>query len=249
MPRAGRGRARPPGAGTGAGGGRADRRGPADGESWTRSRWTLRGAGRSPAAAVEPAGEPSVVELESLILDDPDNADLHLQLADRLLDGGEEGRGLEELELALAGYERLGDWPARVGDRRAAHAAGARHHPAPPEAGRARVPLRRAGPAARGLSRPGRCAGPGRRHREGDRGLRAGAGARSRQRARAGARWRPSGARPSAGRYRAPRGSRAAGHAPARRTGASRRPTPAGRAPRPRPGGRQAPTRSWISAP
>ncbi len=65
--------------------------------------------GNLPLLHVEPAGAPSVVELESLILDDPDNAGLHLQLADRLIDGGEEGRGLEELELALAGYERLGD--------------------------------------------------------------------------------------------------------------------------------------------
>jgi tetratricopeptide (TPR) repeat protein len=68
-----------------------------------------------PLLPVEQAGEPSVVELESLILDDPDNPDLHLQLADRLLSGEEEERGLEELELALAGYERLADWP-RAGE-------------------------------------------------------------------------------------------------------------------------------------
>ena len=66
--------------------------------------------GDLPLLPVEPAGEPSVVELESLILDDPDNPDLHLRLADRLLSGGEEERGLEELELALAGFERIGDW-------------------------------------------------------------------------------------------------------------------------------------------
>ncbi len=65
--------------------------------------------GDLPLLPVEPAGTPSVVELESLILDDPDNPDLHLRLADRLVDGGEEVRGLEELELALAGYERRGD--------------------------------------------------------------------------------------------------------------------------------------------
>jgi tetratricopeptide (TPR) repeat protein len=59
---------------------------------------------------VEPPGEPSIVELESLILDDPDDPDLHLRLAERLLSGGEEQRGVDELELALAGYERLGDW-------------------------------------------------------------------------------------------------------------------------------------------
>lgn len=66
--------------------------------------------GDLPLLPVEPTGEPSVVELESLILDDPDNPDLHLRLADRLLSGGEEERGLEELELALAGFERAGDW-------------------------------------------------------------------------------------------------------------------------------------------
>jgi tetratricopeptide (TPR) repeat protein len=59
---------------------------------------------------VETAGVPSVVELESLILDDPDNPELHLRLAERLLEGGEETRGLEELELALDGFERLGEW-------------------------------------------------------------------------------------------------------------------------------------------
>jgi tetratricopeptide (TPR) repeat protein len=62
-----------------------------------------------PLLPVESPGVPSVVELESLILDDPDNPELHLRLADRLLSDGEEIRGLEELELALAGYERLGD--------------------------------------------------------------------------------------------------------------------------------------------
>jgi len=66
--------------------------------------------GDLPLLPVEPAGEPSVVELESLILDDPDDPDLHLRLADRLLSGGEEERGLEELELALAGFERIGEW-------------------------------------------------------------------------------------------------------------------------------------------
>jgi tetratricopeptide (TPR) repeat protein len=67
-------------------------------------------AGDLPLLPVEPAGAPSVVELESLILEDPDNPELHLQLADRLLEGGEETRGLEELELALDGFERLGEW-------------------------------------------------------------------------------------------------------------------------------------------
>jgi tetratricopeptide (TPR) repeat protein len=66
--------------------------------------------GDLPLLPVEPTGAPSVVELESLILEDPDNPELHLLLADRLLAGGEETRGHEELELALDGFERLGEW-------------------------------------------------------------------------------------------------------------------------------------------
>jgi tetratricopeptide (TPR) repeat protein len=66
--------------------------------------------GDLPLLPVEPAGAPSVVELESQILDDPDDPGLHLQLADRLLERGEETRGTEELELALDGFERLGEW-------------------------------------------------------------------------------------------------------------------------------------------
>jgi tetratricopeptide (TPR) repeat protein len=75
--------------------------------------------GGLPVLQVEPAAEASIVELESSILDDPDNADLHLRLADRLLSTGEDLRGLEELELALEGYERQGEWPhaAAVSDR------------------------------------------------------------------------------------------------------------------------------------
>jgi tetratricopeptide (TPR) repeat protein len=72
-----------------------------------------------PLLPVEPPGEPSIVELESLILDDPDNPALHLRLADRLFTEGEDARGLEELELALGGYEHLGEWPraAELSDR------------------------------------------------------------------------------------------------------------------------------------
>jgi tetratricopeptide (TPR) repeat protein len=66
--------------------------------------------GDLPLLPVEPAGAPGVVELESLILEDPDNPELHLQLADRLLASGEETRGLEELELALDGFERQAEW-------------------------------------------------------------------------------------------------------------------------------------------
>ena len=115
--------------------------------------------GDLPLVPVEPSGAPSVVELESLILEDPDNPELHLLLADRLLAGGEETRGLEELELALDGFERLGEWgrATDVAERLVALAPDTiRHH-------QKRVELAfrigRARPAARCLSRPGRRAG------------------------------------------------------------------------------------------
>jgi tetratricopeptide (TPR) repeat protein len=70
-------------------------------------------------AAAEASAEAGIVELEGSILDDPDNPELHLQLADRLISAGEGARGLEELELALEGYERRDEWPraAEVSDR------------------------------------------------------------------------------------------------------------------------------------
>ena len=72
-----------------------------------------------PVLPVEAAEEAGIVELESSILDDPDNPELHLHLAERLLSAGEDIRGLEELEIALEGYERRDQWPraAEVSDR------------------------------------------------------------------------------------------------------------------------------------
>ncbi len=52
----------------------------------------------------------SISELESRVLDDPDNPELHRELADALAANGDEPRALEELELGLAGHERLEDW-------------------------------------------------------------------------------------------------------------------------------------------
>jgi tetratricopeptide (TPR) repeat protein len=54
-------------------------------------------------------------ELEDRIVNDPDDPDLHRELADRLLLAGELPRAAEELRLSLEGYERAEDWPSAVG--------------------------------------------------------------------------------------------------------------------------------------
>ena len=77
------------------------------------------------------AGTPSIVRAGEPHPRGPGQPELHLQLADRLLDGGEETRGLEELELALDGFERLGDWgrATQVAERLVALAPDTiRHH-------------------------------------------------------------------------------------------------------------------------
>jgi tetratricopeptide (TPR) repeat protein len=72
-----------------------------------------------PLIPVEGPSAPSITELESRVLDDPDNPELHGELADRLLLSGERSRGLEELELALEGFERVENWrlAASIADR------------------------------------------------------------------------------------------------------------------------------------
>jgi tetratricopeptide (TPR) repeat protein len=52
----------------------------------------------------------SLSDLENQVLDDPENPDIHLALAQKLLSMGEDDRVAEELELALAGYEDRQDW-------------------------------------------------------------------------------------------------------------------------------------------
>ena len=56
-----------------------------------------------------PAG-PSIAELEDRVLEDPDEPEAHRALGEALLATGEQLRGQEELELALAGYEGREDW-------------------------------------------------------------------------------------------------------------------------------------------
>jgi tetratricopeptide (TPR) repeat protein len=52
----------------------------------------------------------SLADLENRVLDDPENPDIHLELAEKLLAMGEADRVAEEFELALAGYEDRQDW-------------------------------------------------------------------------------------------------------------------------------------------
>jgi tetratricopeptide (TPR) repeat protein len=65
------------------------------------------------ASSTRPAesGE-SVSELQDAILENPDDPALHARLAGALLRGGQDERAQEELELALEGYERAGDYSA-----------------------------------------------------------------------------------------------------------------------------------------
>ncbi|HKT59872.1 MAG TPA: tetratricopeptide repeat protein, partial [Gemmatimonadales bacterium] len=60
-------------------------------------------------------GSDELAELEDRIINDPDNPDLHRELADRLLLLGELPRAAEELRLSLDGYERGEDWSSAVG--------------------------------------------------------------------------------------------------------------------------------------
>jgi tetratricopeptide (TPR) repeat protein len=62
-----------------------------------------------------PATPDELGELEDRIVDDPENPDLHRELADRLLLVGELPRAAEELRLSLEGYERGEDWSSAAG--------------------------------------------------------------------------------------------------------------------------------------
>ncbi len=65
------------------------------------------------------SGPPTLADLEDRVLDDPENPDVHLAMADGLVAAGETDRVEEELELALAGYEDREDWlrAAQMADR------------------------------------------------------------------------------------------------------------------------------------
>jgi tetratricopeptide (TPR) repeat protein len=63
-----------------------------------------------PLITPELRGDESLADLENRVLDDPENPDVHLALAEKLLTMGEVERVAEELELALAGFEDRQDW-------------------------------------------------------------------------------------------------------------------------------------------
>jgi len=59
---------------------------------------------------VEEPVQPTIEELEDRILDDPDNPESHRALGEALLASGDSVRGIDELDLALLGYENREDW-------------------------------------------------------------------------------------------------------------------------------------------
>ncbi len=59
---------------------------------------------------VDGSAELSITDLEDRVLDDPDDPEAHRALGEALLAAGEQLRGQEELELALAGFEGREDW-------------------------------------------------------------------------------------------------------------------------------------------
>jgi len=63
-----------------------------------------------PLVRSESRGGNTLADLENRVLDDPENPDVHLELAEKLLTVGENDRVAEELELALAGFEDRQDW-------------------------------------------------------------------------------------------------------------------------------------------
>jgi tetratricopeptide (TPR) repeat protein len=83
---------------------------------------------------IEPApgseSEDELGELEDRIVDDPENPDLHRELADRLLLAGDLPRAAEEMRLALEGYEHVEDWSgaSAIADRLVALEPDAIHH-------------------------------------------------------------------------------------------------------------------------
>jgi tetratricopeptide (TPR) repeat protein len=52
---------------------------------------------------------PTIEELEGRVADDPDDAEAHRALGEALIEAGDRERGIEELDIATAGFESLGN--------------------------------------------------------------------------------------------------------------------------------------------
>jgi len=65
--------------------------------------------------AEEALDTPSIDELEARVADDPDDAEAHQALGEALIEEGQRDRGIEELELATAGFENAGNLPHAQG--------------------------------------------------------------------------------------------------------------------------------------
>ncbi|PYO36886.1 MAG: hypothetical protein DMD74_02675 [Gemmatimonadetes bacterium] len=52
-----------------------------------------------------PAGAPAIADLEGRVADNPDDPDAHQALGEALIEGGDRDRGVEELDLAVSGFE------------------------------------------------------------------------------------------------------------------------------------------------
>jgi tetratricopeptide (TPR) repeat protein len=65
--------------------------------------------------AEEALDTPSIDELEARVADDPDDAEAHQALGEALIEAGQRDRGIEELELATAGFENAGNLPHAQG--------------------------------------------------------------------------------------------------------------------------------------
>jgi tetratricopeptide (TPR) repeat protein len=61
--------------------------------------------------AEEALDTPSIDELEARVADDPDDAEAHQALGEALIEEGQRDRGIEELELASAGFENAENLP------------------------------------------------------------------------------------------------------------------------------------------
>src|SRR5881394_17111 len=55
--------------------------------------------------------QPTIEELEARVADDPDDPEAHQALGEALIEAGERGRGIEELDHATTGFENRGNLP------------------------------------------------------------------------------------------------------------------------------------------